>query len=85
MKTPVAAVASPSALEDVSRKLADARKALADIQRINRREGVLNEHMVHSEMSAEQRIESLGKKLAHLKANLRNMETGSRDGAAFGE
>jgi hypothetical protein len=85
MKTPVAAVASRSALEDVSRQLADARKALADIQRKNRREGVLNEHMVHSEMSAEQRIESLGKKLAHLKANLRDMETGSRDGATAGE
>ena len=74
MKRPEVSVATPAALEKASQRLADARKELASIQEANRRDGVLNEHMVHSENTAAQLVDRLGKELAYLKANVRNMD-----------
>ena len=57
-----------SALEETEKQLVNARKVLASIQEVNRREGVLNEHVLHSEQAAEKFVEKLEKELAHLKA-----------------
>ena len=56
--------------------LAEARQALASIQEANRHEGVLNEHVLHSEIAAAQLVERLGTELAHLKCGGRNMDDG---------
>ena len=77
MKLPEIAVVTPAALEEATRRLADARQALASIQGANRRDGVLNEHMANSEKAVEDLIERLGKELAHLKGNIRNMDDGT--------
>lgn len=57
-----------SSLEETERQLASARKVLVSIQEVNRREGVLNEHVLHSESVAEQLVEKLEKELAFLKS-----------------
>jgi hypothetical protein len=56
-----------SALEEATQQLANARNVLASIQEVNRREGVLNEHVLHSESAAEKLVEKFEKELAHLK------------------
>ena len=56
-----------SALEEAERQLANARKVLAAIQEVNRRDGVLNEHVLHSESVAEKLVEKLEKELADVK------------------
>ena len=68
-----------AALEETAQRLADARKELASIQEANRREGVMNEHTLHSENAAAQLIERLAKELAHLKTNVRNTGDGTFD------
>jgi len=55
-----------SKLEDAKRQLANARKVLASIQEVNRCDGVLNEHVLHSESVAEKLVEKLEKKVASL-------------------
>lgn len=77
MNFPEIGIRPPLALEEAARRLADARKALVSIQEANRRDGVLNEHMVHSEQAAESLVKRLGEELAHLKANARNMGDGT--------
>ena len=77
MNPPEIDVVTPAALEEATQRLADARQALASIQEANRRDGVLNEHTLHSEHAAAQLIESLGKELAHLKGRVRNMGNGT--------
>lgn len=77
MTPPEIDVVTPAALEIATQRLADARQALASIQEANRRDGVLNEHMLHSEKAVEDLIERLGKELAHLKGNIRNMDDGT--------
>lgn len=57
-----------SSLEETERQLANARKVLASIYEANRREGVLNEHVLHSESVAEKLVEKLEKELALLKS-----------------
>ena len=56
-----------SALEEAERQLANARKVLAAIQEVNRRDGVWNEHVLHSESVAEKLVEKLEKELADVK------------------
>jgi len=80
MKRPENDVVTAAALEETAQRLADARKELAPIQEANRREGVMNEHTLHSENAAAQLIERLGKELAHLKGHVRNMDDGTCDG-----
>lgn len=71
-------VVTPATLEEAAQRLADARQALASIQEANRRDGVMNEHTLHSENAAAQLIESLGKELAHLKGSVRNIDVRTR-------
>ena len=55
---------NPSALEEAGEQLTNARKVLASIQEINHREGVLNEHVFHSEKVAQKLVEKLEKEVA---------------------
>ena len=77
MNPPEIDVVTPAALVEATQRLADARKVLVSIQEANRRDGVLNEHTLHSEIAAAQLIERLGKELAHLKGRVRNMGNGT--------
>ena len=77
MNPPEIDVVTPAALEEATQRLEDARKVLISIQEANRRDGVLNEHMLHSENAAAQLIERLGKELAYLKGRVRNMVDGT--------
>ena len=77
MNSPEIDVVTPAALEEAAQRLADARQALVSIQEANRRDGVMNEHTLHSENAAAKLIESLGKELAHLKGRVRNMGNGT--------
>jgi len=70
---------TPLALEETARRLADACNALTSIQEANRADGVLNEHMVHSEQAAENLVKRLGEELSYLKANTRNIDDGTCD------
>jgi len=56
-----------SALEDAKRRLANACKVLVSIQEMNRRDGVLNEHVLHSETVAEKLVEKLKKEVTALR------------------
>jgi len=56
-----------AAVEESGRQIAHARKMLASIQEVNRRDGVWNEHVLHSEVAAERLVEKLEKELADLK------------------
>ena len=80
MNPPEIDVVTPAALVEATQRLADARKVLVSIQEANRRDGVLNEHTLHSEIAAAQLIERLGKELAHLKGSVRSMGDGTCDG-----
>ncbi len=57
----------PLVIEDLKRELANARKVLESIQEVNRRDGVLNEHVLHSEAVAEKLVEKLKENIAILK------------------
>ncbi len=57
----------PLVIEGLKRELANARKVLELIQEVNRRDGVLNEHVLHSEAVAEKLVEKLRENIAILK------------------
>ena len=54
---------SLSGLEEAVKQLAKARKKLALIKEVNRRDGVWNEHVLHSESVAEKLVKELEKKV----------------------
>ena len=55
-----------SALDEAERQLANARRVLASIKEVNKRDKVLNEHVLHSETVAEKLVEKLEKGVAGL-------------------